>query len=448
MKRLLSMTVGFVLMTYAAFAQFEEAKNMLLLQQYGKALESVNSTLAKPKNATKPEGQILKAAVLAGQIAGATDDASKDKLLAESMDAYNKYMEMDPKKALITDPAYANTPIVYYSTYYNKGIAAFKEKDYKKASDDFSNTVKWSDYLIQNKIISMEFDTTANLLAGASYQNLKEDESAVAYFTKLTDRKIGGDDNEFMYQFMVGYYFRKGDAANFEKYRKLGQELYPKAEYFTYTETDFIMGMEDEVEKMKRIEAKIAQNPDDIELVQTYGFILFDKLNAEGAERPANFDELESKMVANLSKAGEARPEDGKPYYFLGNHYVNKSVKINEEIRGVTDQIRKANANAVPDKKTGKIPPPPKELTDKRDALRKAYDAEIEKGLPYLVKSAEAYAKMKDMKGLDKQNYKRLADQLILIYGDKKAAAKVPADKAKWEAEEKKWNTVYSSISN
>jgi len=52
------------------------------------------------------------------------------------------------------------------------------------------------------------------------------------------------------------------------------------------------------------------------------------------------------------------------------------------------------------------------------------------------------------LKGMELQNYKRLVDQLILIYGDKKAATKVPADKAKFEAEEKKWNAVYTKIAH
>jgi len=447
MKRLL-FGLSFVMLTGSAFAQFDEAKNMVLINQNKKALESLNQLMAKPKNAGKPEGYILKATILSNLMGESQDEAEKDKLLAESLEAYKKYQELDAKKEFVAQPPYTNPPIAYYSAYFNKGIKGYNKKDWPAAAADFGTTVFWSDYIIDNKLAKMEFDTSANLLAGAAFQNAKKDDEAVKYFTRLTDRKIGGEDNEFVYQFLMGHYFRKDDIAGFEKYRALGKELYPKSEYFTYTEMDFIMAMEDEAEKMKRIEAKIAKDPNNIELVENYGYLLFDRLNGpDDKPLPDNAAELESKMTTFLTKAGEAKPTDGKPFYFLGNHFINKAVKVNQEIGKVTDEIRKANANAKPDK-TGKLPPPPKELTDKREQLKKAYDVEVDKGLPYLIKSAGAYGANTNLTGMEKQNYKKLVDQLILIYGDKKAATKDPKLKAEYEKEEKKWNDLYSKISH
>lgn len=448
MKRLLLSLSAMSLMVTAAIAQFDEAKNLLLLNQNKKAQESLNTLLAKPKNAVKPEGYILKANILIGLYNEATDEAQKDQLLAEALEAFKKYLEMDPKKEFVSQPPYNNAPIVFYSSYFNKGIKGYNKKDWAAASADFSTTVHWSDFIITEKLAKMEFDTSANLLAGASYQNAKNEEEAVKYFTRLTDRKIGGEDNEFVYQFLIGYYFRKNDIANFEKYRTLGKELYPKSEYYNYSETDFIMNMEDDGEKFRRIEAKIAKDPTNAELVENYGYLLFDKLNnAEDTAALANASELEAKMITNLTKAGENKPTDGKPFYYLGNHFINKAVKVNQGIIDVTAEIRKANAAAKPDK-NGKLPPPPKELTDRREALKKAYDAEVDKGLPFLIKSAEAYGKKENPTGMEKQTYKKLVDQLILIYGDKKAGTKVAADKAKYEAEEKKWNDIYGKISH
>jgi hypothetical protein len=51
----------------------------------------------------------------------------------------------------------------------------------------------------------------------------------------------------------------------------------------------------------------------------------------------------------------------------------------------------------------------------------------------------------------DKQQYKKVSGYLSDIYGFKKAMAtkaKNLTDKAKWEAEEKKWNDRYESIKN
>lgn len=447
MKRFLLSLALTGLISSVAMAQFDEVKTAMTIQQYKKAKEQLDQLLTKPKNAAKPEAQILKATILSYLMNDPANEATAPQLRSESIEAYKKYLEQDPAKPLVADPMYINAPIAYYSSFFNEGIKGYNNKDWPNASVNFKQTVEWSDFIIANKLAKMEFDTTANLLAGAAFQNDKKDDEAVPYFTRLTEKKIGGDDNEFVYQFMMGYYFRKDDAAGFEKYRSLGKELYPKSEYFTYTELDFIMSMEDEAEREKRIEAKIAKEPGNIELMQNYGFILFDKLNADESKPVANYAELEQKMINYLSQAGDKKTDDGKPYYYLGNHFVNKGVKINQDISKVTDEIKKANATAKPDK-TGKLPPPPKELTDKREALKKAYNDEIDKGLPFLLKSAEAYGKHADIKGMELQNYKRLVDQLILIYGDKKIASKVPADKAKFEAEEKKWNAIYTKISH
>jgi hypothetical protein len=447
MKRL-QMLLGVALLANAAMAQFDEVKVALLINKVADAKQKLEAVMAKPKNQTKPEGYILKAAVIDKLAKEPGNEGKADEMRDSSIAAYRKYLEMDPSKSLVNDPTYQGVPISYYIDFFNSGYKAFQNKEWEKAANLFDKTVEWSDFLISNKMVKMEFDTNAYVLAGASYQNLKKEDEAAKYFTQITDRKIGGEGNDFMYQFMMVYYFRANQMDKFEAIRAAGKELYPTNEFFDLSELDFIMDMDNETEKMKRMEAKIAKEPGNKDLLKTYGYILFDKLNKEGDDQPpANAAELEEKMTEYLTQAGNADPNDGRPYYFLGNHFVNKAVRINEDIRKVGEEIRKANANAKPDK-TGKLPPPPKELTDRREQLRKAYDAEIEKALPYLLKSADAYARIEGLKGVELQNYKRLVDQLILIYGDKKAAAKLPAEKAKWEAEEKKWSDIYSKISH
>jgi hypothetical protein len=55
---------------------------------------------------------------------------------------------------------------------------------------------------------------------------------------------------------------------------------------------------------------------------------------------------------------------------------------------------------------------------------------------------AQSYTKIKG----GSQNYKLLVDDLIQYYGFKRQYAKLPADKAKADALEKKWDKVYSEI--
>ncbi len=508
------MLLGAALLANAAMAQFDDVKAALIINKVADAKQKLEALMAKPKNQTKPEGYILKAALIDKLAKEPGNEGKVDEMRDSSIAAYRKYLEMDPAKSLVNDPTYQGVPISYYMDFFNTGYKAFQGKEWEKASNLFDKTVEWGSFLISNKMVKMEFDTNAHVLAGASYQNWKKEDEAAKYFTKVTDRKIGGEGNDFMYQFLMGYYFRANQIDKFEAIRAVGKELYPTNEYFLFTEADFITDMSDGPEKIGRIEARLQKdpsNPENIKLIADYGKSLHYKLNSvpdligktkdeviamignpknvtsttteagksemmfydgvsinldakgkvdwvrdeEGKldkELPvaygvSNYDEIEQKMIQMLSKAGDLLPEDGTSYFYIGDHFVRKAGRVDEEIRKVGEQIKKANANAKPDK-TGKLPPPPKELTEKRESLKKAYDVEIEKGLPYLIKAAEAYAKMPGIKGMDLKNYKSVADLLIIIYGNKKNSAKQPADKAKWEAEEKKWNDIYSKISH
>jgi hypothetical protein len=235
-------------------------------------------------------------------------------------------------------------------------------------------------------------------------------------------------------------------VASFEAIRKQGQQLYPKQEYFTYTDVDFIMEIQDMNKKFKKVEEKIARDPQNIDLIQTYGFLLFNRLNEDSAEtKLSNYADQESKMIEMLSKAGVGKPDDGTSYYYAGSHYFNKALKIGDSIRNINDDVRRFNSTVKPDK-TGKTPPPPKALTDKRDNFRKDQDAQFDKALPFLLKAQPAIEKAATKSKGDMQSYKKLIDQLIEIYSNKRQFAKLPADKTKFEAEEKKWDAVYSKL--
>ena len=142
----------------------------------------------------------------------------------------------------------------------------------------------------------MTFDTTANLLAGVSYQNDNKEEEAAYYYKRMAEQKIGGADNDIVYRYLMNYYFLRDDVSGFDNMKKIGLQLYPDIQYFTYTDLDFILEMEDEANKFKRIEDKISREPNNIDVVQTYGFLLFNRLNADSASfKLANYDAEETK---------------------------------------------------------------------------------------------------------------------------------------------------------
>ena len=446
MKKITISFILSVLFSVSAFCQLDEVKTFITLSQFDKAKAELDLLAKKPKNLANPEFYIAKAAVLSNLIRNtATPNipATRDSAIV----AFNKYMDMDPSKKLLADPTYNAAAINFYVSYFGESVDFFNKKDWANASPALKKTSEWSDFIINNKIANMSFDTTVNLLAAVSYQNDNKEDEAATYYKRLAEKKIGGPENDIAYRFLMNYCFGKDDMACFEQMKAYGKELYPNIQYFTYTDLDFILEIEDEAKKFKKLEEKLSKEPGNIELTQTYGFLLFNKLNAEGAsENVANYAAEEAKMVELLTKVGDAKPDDGNAYFYAGSHFWNKALRTKDQIGLINDTIRIANSTAKPDK-AGKLPPPPKALTDRRDNLRKLQEADLDKSLPYLLKSTKPLEVSSAKGKVEMQTYKRLIDQLIEIYSTKRQLAKLPADKTKYETEEKKWDALYAKLS-
>ncbi len=187
--------------------KYDEAKNLMLLQQFDKAKENVDKNWSNPKYTAKPEAYILKSTIYA-TLGNAPDKGDPGKAMVdESEKLYQEYLKQDPKKALIADPAYANTPIILYTNYINRGIAEYNKKDYKTALDLFEKSLYYSGFLNENKIATMPLDTTGELLAGAAAQNIGDsthDRIAMRHYKKLSDANLGDGSKGSITNIKVG----------------------------------------------------------------------------------------------------------------------------------------------------------------------------------------------------------------------------------------------------
>ena len=277
-------------------------------------------------------------------------------------------------------------------------------------------------------------------------QNDKNFEVAASYYEKIICPAFNSSEFEFVYNFLMYHYFDQKNNSAFESVKKLGKEIYPKSKYFDATELDYILEMENEKDKIIRIEEKILKEPKNYEVAQVYGKILFTSLNADSVnENSPSYKSDENKMIELFTRTAEALPEDGTSNYLIGSHYWNKSIRIKDQIDLINDSVRVINSKAKPDK-AGKIPPPPKNLIVQRDSLRTLQQSYLDMALPYDLKAISPIEKNSTKGKNELQTYKHLVDQLIEIYSIKKQYAKLPADKTKFEVEEKKWDALYTKI--
>lgn len=444
MKKLLFFTVLFSLGLIAGGQNYETIRNEALLQQFQKAKEDLDKAWSNAKFTSKAEAYILKAYIYASMAMDPKMKGSDEfpKLLSEADAAYKKYKEMDPSLALVTDQIYQSGPINLYSAYFTAGYDDYAAKKWESGYNNLKKAIEYSDLLLEKKLLTASIDTNVLILAGITAENGGHKDDAAKIYSRLAERKITGDGFESVYRFLVSHYFMKKDMAAFEKYKAIGAELYPKSEYFSFDKVDFAVGLVDNFDaKLKAVEEVLAADPNDFKGNEVLGEIIYDTLNPkdENSAMPSNAAELEKKMVAAFNKAAAAKPGYENPYLYLGDHFINKAVKVDAERTAFAAEMKTRTKPGQPNSK---------EDIAKRDALDKKYGDALELAHDPYEKATEIFKSRGTLDQKEKQQYKKAASYLADIFAFKKVMAtraKSP-DAAKYAAEEKKWNELWESI--
>jgi len=441
MKKISLLTILFFACLVMNAQNYDAAKNALVLNKFDKAKEEVDKGMGNAKYASKPEAYILKSTIYAtlAMDSAARNTPQGEQYLKEAEAAYNKYKEMQPDLSLLSkDPIYQNGPINIYAALFSSGYKDYETKNWKSAAEKFKKVVDYSDFLISNKFINVTIDTNSLLLAGVTAESAQMKDEAAKYYTRLAEIETGGEGYEGIYRYLVNYYFTKKDMANFEKYKGIGKKLYPESEFFTYDKIDFVVGLEEDFNKrISALEQAVAADPGNHKAVILLGELIYDTLNSrkEDAVPPANFTELEGKMITAFENAAQIKEEE-LPYLYMGDHFINQSIKINDQ--------REAHA-ADMKKRTKPGTASSKDDIAKRDALDAKYMKALESALKPYEKAAAIFAKKPQLTGAEKGQYRKVSGYLAEIYMLKKNKAK-GAELTRLAAEEDKWNKVYDSI--
>lgn len=451
MKNSLLTFLGVILFSTIWGQNYDPIKTLVMLNQLEKAKTDLDKSFTNPKFTAKPEAFILKTAIYASL---SVSDGKKDtptglQLLEDADAAFTKYKEMDPSMALATEQIYQNGIINLYSNYYSFGFTDYNAKSYEKALAKLKKAMVYSDLLIKQKVLNTTLDTNVLILAAITAETGGFKDDAATCYVKLADAKVGGEGYEGVYRYLVTYYFGKKNMEAFEKYKKLGKEVYPKSDYFDFDKVDFAVGLVNTFqEKLAAIDEVLATDATNFKANQVLGEIIYDTLNPrdeETAVLPENFNELEKKMVEAFTRSAKAKPGSEIPFLYIGDHFINKAARVNAK-RDKHAQDMKART------KPGTMAS--KEDVAKRDALDKEYGETMDGAREPYTAAAAIFAEKTEKGTLeprDKQQYKKVCGYLSDIYGFKKAMAgknKNLVDKAKWEVEEKKWNDRYESIKN
>lgn len=432
-----------VLAASLVHAQYDDIKQQLILGRYKEAKTELDKKMTNAKFISKAEAYILKATVYATLAADSAVNLTPEAatLQAEGMAAFRKYKEMDPSLALVKDLVYKNGPISLYSSLYTSAAKDYENEKWEASFEKFKLVGEIGDVLIKNKLIGVTMDTSVIFNTAYTAENAKLKDEAAKYYKQLADIKVPGKNFERVYHFLVIYSFDKKDMAAFEKYKTIGHELYPENDLFTYDKTDFAVGLEENYDaKIKALEALSVSEPNNERNLVILAQLIYDTLYS-AVEKPVkhpNAAQLETVMTTALTKAVALKPEDESAHMMLGNHYINKSVGIDEEKTALVAEIKK---RTKPGAQTSK------EDVAKKAEIEKLYADALENARVPYEKAAEIYGKKDKLTPKEKQLYKYAVSYLGDIYTYKRENAKgKPADIAKFTAEEKKWNDLYATM--
>ena len=427
-------------------AQYDNIKNKLLIptiKSIEEAKADVDKKMTNTKFASKAEAYILKATIygyLAADSAYKADGKSAA-LQTEAEAAFAKYLEMDPSQDDVKDPVYRNAPINIYSNLFDQGYKLYEAKQYAESFGKFKEVATYSELLGKHQLLSSTVDTNTLILAAYTAEMAEQKDDAAKYYGKLADAKVSGPNYESVYRFLVTYNFQKKDMDNFEKYKALGAQLYPKSEYFTYDKVDFAVGLETDFNaKIAALDEQLKADPANYKANMSMIELAFEALHSEkeDAPKPEDPKALEQKMITSLDKVIETKPEEELAYIIKGDHYINLSIaadKKREEHAADMRKRTKPGASAS------------KEDIAKRDKLDTEYAEIFDKAREPYEKACEIFAKKTELSANDKQQYKKASGYLGDIYQMKAARSKgKPAEVTKNEALAKKWNDLYGSI--
>lgn len=309
--RKISLSLCMCLIAFSAFAQkkaVREAQSLVKDGELDKALEQINLALENPETSSDPKTFYVKGTVL--QAIGSSKDARFAKLvenpLVKAFEAYQKAIEIDPKKKIYKD---VDLQLITLSNaMVNSGVEAFNAKDYASSLINFEASLEVN----KMPIFKNTIDTAVMFNAGLAATNSANWDKAIKFYNETKNYGYGGSN---VYVLLKNAYIAKGDSVNGEAalkegFSKNGKDLGIMVELINY----YLMSNQSKaaLEYLALAKQNDPNNP-------SFYF-------AEGSlyEKIGDTD----KAFTAYSSAIEKDPKYFNGYYNIGVLFYNKAVKI------------------------------------------------------------------------------------------------------------------------
>ncbi|MBS1918715.1 MAG: hypothetical protein JST17_00515 [Bacteroidetes bacterium] len=398
----LALTLLLAFMTARLFSQsIDDVKKYAILQKWEDAKTNVDKFLSVEKNTKNAEGWYYKGYIYA-ELAKLPNYAGTNTRM-QAFEAFKKYQELDPKNEMMKENQNGEF-FGLYNAYFDDGVAKYNSKNYGDAFTDFKNALMVEGYIKSKNYSYKSFSFPAldtqltQNTALAAYLN-KDSANAAAYYQKLADAKVVGENFTDIYQFLVEYFNAKNDIANRDKYLGIAKELYPKNSNWEDYEWKFAGN---DPQKKDNV---LAEYPNSYSLYYNYAAELFNELYTS-EKKPDDYIAKQNKLDSITLKAiriDNARPEGN---LLMARHLLNEVYDMEDAYSAIK----------------GTKPDDVKKKNDLMTKINSTYD---QVGLKYAKAAYDTYNAMTTMKPYEKGNYKVAVNLLLGYWEYKKDAAKV-----------------------
>ncbi|MCX6209808.1 MAG: hypothetical protein NTZ59_10025, partial [Bacteroidetes bacterium] len=177
MKKI-TLTIGALAITslslFSQDKQFKEIEGKYYLQQFETVKQLVDKAILNPTNENNPEAWVWKSTIDAVIFQNEKLAASCPTCLESSYEAFKKYETLQPDFKLMSQAPFSWKSLgIIYDNYYNKGVTAFKAKDYETSYTSFERCTQMSNIMMSKDLRKNggALDTIPFLYAGYAAQN-------------------------------------------------------------------------------------------------------------------------------------------------------------------------------------------------------------------------------------------------------------------------------------
>ncbi|MFV0554383.1 MAG: tetratricopeptide repeat protein [Mangrovibacterium sp.] len=357
MKRVIVMVALLVAISGSSFAQKGKVTSAQSYKDSGN-LEKAKELIDEATDSSNPKAEKSlpwpKTWVAKGDIYNTLANDAKLKSTVENpldiaFDSYARAIELDEKGQFAQSMKVGLTQLS--ANYSNDAVACFKEKNFKRAFDDFEKVLAIADFAIYSEEERAVVDTVIIFNAGLAAFNGEMYNEAIKYYSEAASHGYQGPD---MYDYIMMSYLNQQDTVGAIECLQKGFAQYPEGANIVTNMINLFLQTQRTDDAIKYLDIAIAQDDTNSSFFFARG-ALYDQLK--------DFDQA----IDSYVRAIELKPDYFDPYYNLGVIYYNRGVA----------QLEKANA--VPQNK-------PKLYEEEKEKANE----EFKRAIPYMEKASES----------------------------------------------------------